>query len=442
MSLSTHQESVMHEGLEILDNSKRLLIKGSAGVGKTYMVNELIKQLAIKIPKYKEIYCSAPTNKAVAVLAGKIDLEADELKGRKVSLITTHSALKISKYTDEKTGNVSFRPQISEKYPPLKGVALFIIDEASMIGEEMLGWIEDHATRNNTTVIFIGDDKQLNPVGEEESPVFIKNYPFVELTEIVRQGDGNPIIGLSRNLSAIWQYRGRVTEDKKGFVYTTDNEKVVQELANVNGSDELKYIAWTNKEVDEMNSLVRSRIYNNPAKIELGESLIFDEPYMEYYTNQEIKVNTLDVDEVEFAVVTQENPETSVSFVKLKCYIINGKKVDEWGDGNLVWKGVFVIHEDAEEQFENLSKLLKINCAKRHKGSNMLKWATRNNFLGKFAKVKYNHAISIHKSQGSTFKQVIMNVQNVNLNSNQKEKNRLFYTGVTRASDLLILYNV
>lgn len=437
MGLSKHQEDVMHEGLEILQGGKRLLIKGSAGVGKTFMVDSLIKILASGIPRYKSIYCAAPTNKAVAVLAGKIDVGSDELRNKKVSLITIHSALKIGKYTDEKTGLSGFRPMFNEKYPPLKDVALLIIDEASMIGEEMLRWIEEHAITNNTTVIFIGDDKQINPVGEDESPVFHQNYPFVELTEIVRQGEGNPIINLSRNISSIWEYTARTTSENKGFLYTSNDIKIIDELAKINGTDELKYLCWTNAEVDNINNAVRQKIYDNPGKIELGESLIFDEPYKEFYTSQEIKVNTLDIDEVTFPVVVEENKDYKVNHVKIKCYIINGKKVDEWNDGNLTWQGIFVIHEEAEHQLESIAKLLKINC-----GKGLLKWATRNAFLAKFAKVKYNHALSIHKSQGSTFKQVILNVKNVALNTNQKEKTRLFYTGITRTSDLLILYNV
>lgn len=44
--------------------------------------------------------------------------------------------------------------------------------------------------------------------------------------------------------------------------------------------------------------------------------------------------------------------------------------------------------------------------------------------------------------QGSTYKTAVLNVQDVNYNPNIKEKTRLFYTGFTRSSDLLILYNV
>lgn len=434
MGLSPHQDEKKLEGLEILETSKRLVIKGSAGVGKTYMVDQLLKDLMRAIPKYKAVYCSAPTNKAVSVLAEKITEKYPNL-----DLITAHKALKIGAKTDKHTGVKTFEPVLSAnpKYHPLVGVALFIIDEASMIGEKMLEYIETHATTNKTTVIFIGDDKQLNPVKEEDSPVFLANYPEVELTEIVRQGAGNPIIMLSRNLSAIWELEPRLTEDGKGFVYTTDRDKIITRLAEVNGSDELKYLAWTNAEVDKMNSEVRERIYGTPAKVELGESLIFDEPYGEYFTNQEIKVNTLDIVDVPFKVFVEDNPNMKVNNVTLKCYVINGKQVDEWGDGKLVWRGVFVLHEDAETQFEALQKLLKYSCLNKK-----LKWTTKNLFEDQFAKVTYNHAISIHKSQGSTFKQTILNIGNINRNPNIKEKQRLLYTGVTRASDLLILYNV
>lgn len=44
--------------------------------------------------------------------------------------------------------------------------------------------------------------------------------------------------------------------------------------------------------------------------------------------------------------------------------------------------------------------------------------------------------------QGSTYKQVIVNIKNLSINQNFKEYKRLLYTAVTRASELLILYKV
>ena len=50
--------------------------------------------------------------------------------------------------------------------------------------------------------------------------------------------------------------------------------------------------------------------------------------------------------------------------------------------------------------------------------------------------------VKSENQQGSTYKEAIVNVGNLNMNKDANEKQRLFYTAVTRASDLLILANV
>ena len=171
MGLTAHQEQRLQESLGVLEKEQRIVIKGSAGVGKTFMVDELIGRLREKIPRKQKIYCCAPTNKAVAVVKNKVKERLN------LEFTTVHSALKIKRNVNNRTGAVTFKPWFSEKYPPLKGVGLLIIDEASMLDSVLLKHVEEHATKNNCTVIFIGDEKQLNPVGEEVSPVFNKNYP-------------------------------------------------------------------------------------------------------------------------------------------------------------------------------------------------------------------------------------------------------------------------
>ena len=106
-------------------------------------------QQLYKIPSMKKIYCSAPTNKAVAVVKEKVD-DIPNLE-----FTTVHSALKIKRQVNYKTGEITFKPYYSEKYPPLKGVGLFIIDEASMLNSELLEYVEEHAKKNNCIVVFI-----------------------------------------------------------------------------------------------------------------------------------------------------------------------------------------------------------------------------------------------------------------------------------------------
>jgi ATP-dependent exoDNAse (exonuclease V) alpha subunit len=462
MELKQGQARGLEESLEILETEKRLVVRGSAGTGKTSMVDALIDAAIIKFGIRGTIVCSAPTHKALAILSGKIH-------NKKVVFSTIHSVLKYQKKTDRLTGDESFAPSFSPKYPPMQGFGLLLIDEASMIGLEMQSFIEMYAS-TRCIVIFVGDDKQLNPVGEEDSPVFIgkptlydkleqisdetvkpyfyeklgkwvtfKPYPQVELTEIIRQGEGNPIITLSRNISLIKEGIKEVNQEGQGFLYTENYAKIIEELAAVNGTDEWKYLAWTNSEIDRVNLEVRRRIYGNePAKVELGESIIFDAPCGNFTTNQELKIEKLDIDYVDFdQVVENTGRQTVKKKIKLKCYIINGRKTDDWGDGIMRWKGTFIIHESAENNLKHFVYLLSNNCRNR-----LLDYVTKNEFVNSFAKFKYNHAITVHKSQGSTYKNTIINVKNIGLNSNLQEKERLFYTGITRASDLLIIYNL
>lgn len=437
MSLTKHQFKILIDSMNYLRAGDRLLIKGSAGVGKTYMVNYLVKQLRnnpngkqdiqslLSMMKSlsvdKRIYCSAPTNKAVAVLKGKVDI----LPG--IDFITTHSALKMRKKIDEKDGKIFFEPYYNEKYPPLKGVDYLIIDEASMLNTVLLEYVEYFAKRFSVKVIFIGDEKQLPPVGEKVSPVFTQNYPEVELTEIVRQGEGNPIIDLSRNLHKIRAKIENVIEGK-GYLHSNDYARVIETLAYVNGTDELKYLAWTNKDVDKMNTAVRKRLYGDtPNKVEKGETLIFNTPFLvEYFTNEEFVVNDFEIKTRDEEFITDKK-KNLYSKRKLSCYIIPHPTKPP----------IKILHEDSETEYRKAIAFLKAQALKKQ-----IEWRDFFEFKERFADIKYNHALTIHKSQGSTYKQSIINYKNVCLNRDLDERQKMLYTAVTRASDLLILYKV
>lgn len=222
----------------------------------------------------------------------------------------------------------------------------------------------------------------------------------------------------------------RVTIDNTafhGFTFTTDRQRIIKALAHVNGTDELKYLAWTNREVDNMNFMVRKEIYGNPNKIELGESLIFNAPYEEdYFTNQEIKVEKLNVLEKSFDIRVKSNKVTDTyetENYKFKVYEINGS--------------ILALHEDSDKLWDTLKKKLLTNVKQK-----LLEWVDYYSFVELLADLKYNHAITVHKSQGSTYEKTIVNVRNLNMNKRDVEKERLFYTAITRASKMLILYNV
>jgi GTPase SAR1 family protein len=421
-SLTTHQREKFNDVIGLIEaREDRILLKGSAGVGKTWLVHTIVKHLTTRT-KAKRIMCSAPTHKALSVIRTKV--QVDEVK-----FTTIHSALHYRSITDKKTGERIFRSSPNANWPPLKNIDYWVIDEASMVDSEMVKTIEECATAQNTVVIFVGDEKQINPVGEDDSPIFHQDYAEVELTEIIRQGNGNPIITLSRDLPKIWDKKSNLLSDDEGndigYLHTQNLAKVIEELAKVNGTDEFKYLAWSNREVDKVNALVRHRIYGDyPAKIELGETIVFDAPYKKYHTNETVKVEDLHKHNLTLEVVLSNTVKQKVSEeANFVVYSIN--------------KDILVLDDSSLALFKRYAAIMNKNCKQ-----NLLTFEERNSFLATFASFKYNHALTIHKSQGSTYKTTVLNIRDVSYNQNEKEKQRLFYTGVTRASDLLILYNV
>jgi exodeoxyribonuclease-5 len=415
-----HQDEAIEKIIALLEQGYRtILLKGSAGVGKTFTVNQLIRRIPKRLYS-GSVCCSAPTHKALSVLMDKID--------EKVEFDTTHAALKY-KMQITKNGDKVFKPKFSDE-APLERVGLFIVDEASMIGKRMYDDIEYFSDQANTIVIYIGDEKQINPVKEDDSIVFKTGMPAVELTEIIRQGKGNPIIDLSRNLHLVNLKQNNLIEEEVGIIYSANTEKVVSELAKANGTDSIKYLAWTNKEVDQMNKLVRRRIYDNPKKLELGESIIFNSPYgTNYYTNQELRIESLDIIQKTFKLTLAEKgtilSTNTQSEVTLKLYVINNKL-----------NPVYVVHEDSESNYNQALKKLKASAIQK-----LISWKDYYDFMTSFADFKYNHALTIHKSQGSSFQKAVVNVEDISLNRNLIEKKRLLYTAITRASNLLIIYS-
>ncbi len=365
---------------------------GSAGTGKTVVTAELaafFNRDRLINPNYNngKVYVTAPTNKALAVIQGKINAS--------VEFKTIHSAVKLYRVTNPKSGQKYFVK--SKGKNEFNFAKACFIDESSMLNSEFIGgkaildkdgkqidFIKPHLDDLPFPIIFIGDDKQLNPINEPISPVFIQDYPEVRLTEIIRQGEGNPIIDLSMDLDMIYFKKPKLI-DNRGYIYSDNKQGLIDNLAEVNGTDDLKYLAYTNTVVDEMNQLVREKRYGTPKKVEKLETIVFNSPYGNFYTNKEVKVEDLCIitsnigiprEETKF---DREGPINSVDYIKMKYYKIN----DE----------VNIVHEQSEKVYKTILETLNENC-KRHGWD----YRGKDYFVEQFADIKYNHAITVHKS--------------------------------------------
>jgi len=154
-------------------SSKLIIITGGPGVGKTTIINTILKILGKG--KLKFLLC-APTGRAAKRLSESTGMEAK----------TIHRLLEFDPYArDFKRGS---------SYP--LDADLVIVDEASMIDIVLMNRLLA-AISDSSALMFAGDVDQLPPVG----PGFVLAdmiqscvLPVVRLTEIFRQAESSRII--------------------------------------------------------------------------------------------------------------------------------------------------------------------------------------------------------------------------------------------------------
>nr|DAW65064.1 MAG TPA: ATP dependent DNA helicase [Caudoviricetes sp.] len=415
--LNPEQEERLSILLNLIQHGEqRILLEGAAGTGKTHLLCALIGSLLRGGYRPEQIQVAAPTNKAVAVIQGKLNRHDIPIRGS-----TLHSLLGIRGEVDEANGSMIFKPNPHAELDWLGEARVLLVDEASMIGSELLGFLE-RAVGSTIPILFLGDPQQLNPVGESFSPVFRSGFSRVELTGIVRQADGNPIIRVSRNIPALETYarQGKPVELDGVVDSTRDARRIVELLAEANGDDSCKYLGWTNLQIDWMNTQVRRRLYGGyPNKLEEGETIALDAPYGDYYTNETITIEQLATTNCIYTL-------PKIGDVRINVYLVMPK-----GRG----KPLTIVTREDEEKLRRIMGALREKCAR-----GLVKWKEYYSFAEKFTRFKYNHAITVHKSQGSTYGTAIVDVRDILRNPDGKERQRLLYTAVTRPSDRLIVY--
>ena len=196
---------------------------------------------------------------------------------KEVVFLTIHKLLKIKRKID-KNGNELFETEIDKEDNKLiKSKSIFyydiiIVDESSMISQDILTKILEIKERIKGKIVFVGDIAQLPPVNEETSYVFrFKDIESYELTEIVRYKGNivslcNKIRDLVFDESTKLSFKKFINEDIT--VYKVFNLWLNQYLKDLNEillNDSLEdkmnkipiFIVYTNRQCDNINVKVR-----------------------------------------------------------------------------------------------------------------------------------------------------------------------------------------
>ena len=190
--------------VEQSSSSSIFLLKGYAGTGKTTLIASWLKPL-LKL-EYK-VVLMAPTGRAAKVMSTYAKTKAN----------TIHKRIYFAQ--QNKQGGIQFNLQ-KNKFRK----AVFIVDEASMIGDEqssaqlfqngsllqdLISYVQQG---DRCKLVFVGDTAQLPPVKQELSPALNQNYlslhfsaevSEVELSEVLRQDALSGILHNATNLRNI-----------------------------------------------------------------------------------------------------------------------------------------------------------------------------------------------------------------------------------------------
>ncbi len=421
------------------------LLRGYAGTGKTTLVTTLVKVL----PQIGMDYVlMAPTGRAAKVMSSYSQRPAS----------TIHR--KIYQAQAFPDGSVRMtRAQNKHKD------TLFIVDEASMIGEEhefgrrsLLDDLMDYVfSGERCRLLLIGDTAQLPPVGNDESPALDIDYlhdrfPLTvatfELTEVKRQALESGILSNATHL------REELTADRSvyqlplfnlGFGDTaridpeTFEEMLFKAFDGEQGNESV-IICKSNKRANLFNQAIRGRILNIEGEIATGDRLmIVKNNYFWADGNQQISfIANGDMAEIlkiahyeelygfRFADVTlgfPDYPEAPNLDVKIVLDTLNSNSAA------LTEEEHTRLREAVEADYMDIP-----NRRERFKAMKQNPWFNA-------LQVKFAYALTCHKTQGGQWKQVFVD-SSLNLKDElEKEDLRWLYTAVTRAQERLYFVN-
>ena len=433
------------------------VIKGWAGTGKTYCVSLFVKyvlEIVYPTKNWYKIAVTGPTNKSVRVIK-----KTSGIRNPRVTFQTIHKLLGLKERItmegkQEFTNDGDFKPSINS-------TKLLIIDEVSMLNDDLFEKILEY--RGKTKIICMGDPAQIPPVGRPDCIPFrdelAEAYKIktVELRTIMRQKEGNAIIDSSVAI------RSNIGSDRSQVDPTTKvNEKGEGiEFLNLNSpetrrnfserlkeyfktdkfakdSEYAKIIAWRNKTVSTMNDLIRNVIYGEEAKtskILLGEKLIANNPviqegYVVLNTNEEFTVTGYEVKMDNLRFMISKNPDDEPVEINLKFYDATVSYLND--NDEEIKVGIEILHEDSEAEFNKFANVLKLRAIEKRGADKS--WLHYYNFLRRYADVSFAYAITCHKSQGSTYNTTFVLEDDIDMNLDVVERNRIKYTAYTRAS--------
>jgi len=369
--LAATQSTALEKAL----SSRVLVITGGPGVGKTTLINAVLKIL-----RAKKVQCQlcAPTGRAAKRLSQATGIAAK----------TIHRLLEV-----KPEGGGFLRNEAN----PLS-CQLLVVDETSMVDVPLMSHLL-RALPNSASLLLVGDVDQLPSVGPGvvlrdliESQV----VPVVRLTEIFRQAANSRIVTNAHRI----------------------NQGLLPELSDLGSDSDFYFIERQEPEriIDTLVEVVKERI---PKRFSL-------DPIRDIQILSPMHRGLLGVRELNVRLQTELNPARS-----------DQESVERFGWQFRVGDKVIQTVNDYDKSVFNgdIGQVRHIDSAEQQLSVGFEGREVTYEF-GELDEISLAYAITIHKSQGSEFPAVVIPLATQQFMLLQRN---LIYTGVTRGRKLVVL---
>lgn len=331
---------------------------------------------------------------------------------------------------------------------------VIIVDECSMLSCEMLNVFKMFSKKS--LILFTGDVNQIPPVNYEYSPIFEFGHHICkyEFTEIMRTKDD--VIRMYSDAFKEAIYTKRKIPTTTAYI---DPKHLMDKFKN---KEDVVVLSWTNNEKSRYNALIRRALFVKSSNDVLrpyyvGEKLLFSgyrcpseevkyiennegyEPYIRHIVEDEVKYNTplgsmkyysndiitiKQIGEIEKTIPYINNSNKRITEENIQFWVLT----DEY---NVKW---YRVKDESLDKWKKLVSHFKKFILSLRPTERKYWWRSfyaMTNLL--HADLDYTYSITTHKSQGSQWSNVVVNIDNIRRCFGMTG-DKLSYTAVTRAT--------
>ena len=452
-----HALEVFAEFLTDRDSHAVMILRGSAGTGKTTLSGAIVRTLK---EIRQKVMLLAPTGRAAKVFSLNSGSPA----------YTIHRRI----YREKSFSGVEGQFNLNDN---LYTDTLFMVDEASMIANMGLGGMSfgsgcllDDLVHfvyqgRNDRLLLIGDKAQLPPVGEEESPALhaamLEGYGLkvyeCDLNEVLRQSEES---GILYNATMI---RQMITHDditqlpKIHFAGYSDikpmpGAELIEALADSYhhvGLDDTIVVTRSNKRANVFNQGIRNMVLDREEELSQGDILMIVKN--NYYWMEEERKSNNKLQSNEIPAFLANGDRAKVLKVRRRIDLYGFRfatlllQFPDYGNyeleatlllDTLTSEAPALTHEQQEQLFHQIEEDYQDIPLK----ADRMKAIRQDQFFNAL-QVKFAYAVTCHKAQGGQWAHVYVDQGYMTDDMLNPDYIHWLYTAFTRATEMLYLVN-